>query len=215
MEQGEKKIFFKVSVFKQGDVLKKMFQKGYKISFRMYLNLWKFSIIDVENRVYGEVLLSLHFSIASFNMANKEAVSGLYHLGLSCSSPPVTTWSSWRAWNLHTCFSNVLSSISEYANDSFKENSREECEAFLEAFTRSCFVELNVWRWWKKSQNFSPNTWWTQQTTKLPPSKLFSFTVAKSYYIQISLFLSLNAYVSKHFTLMNRTSCILWPTACN
>ena len=40
-------------VFKQGDVLKQMFQKGYKISFRMYLNLChaKFSIIDVENRV--------------------------------------------------------------------------------------------------------------------------------------------------------------------
>ena len=39
MEQGEKKIFFEVGVFKQGDVLKQMFQKGYKISFRMYLNL--------------------------------------------------------------------------------------------------------------------------------------------------------------------------------
>jgi len=46
------------------------FQKGYKISFRMYLNLCnaKFSIIDVENRVYMEVILSLHFSIAFFNM---------------------------------------------------------------------------------------------------------------------------------------------------
>ena len=35
-----------------------------KISFRMYLNLCnaKFSIIDEENRVYGEVILSLHFS---------------------------------------------------------------------------------------------------------------------------------------------------------
>jgi len=28
-----------VGVFKQGDVLKQMFHKGYKISFRMYLNL--------------------------------------------------------------------------------------------------------------------------------------------------------------------------------
>jgi len=27
---------------------------------------------------------------------------------------------------------NILSSISEYANDSFKENSREEREAFVE-----------------------------------------------------------------------------------
>ena len=32
----------------------------------------------------------------------------------------------------HTCVSNVLSSISEYANDSFKENLREEREAFGE-----------------------------------------------------------------------------------
>ena len=32
----------------------------------------------------------------------------------------------------HTCVSNVLSSISKYANDSFKENSREEHEAFVE-----------------------------------------------------------------------------------
>ena len=45
------------------------------ISFRMYLNLCnaKFSIIesDVENRVYGEVILSLHSSIAFFNMYNR------------------------------------------------------------------------------------------------------------------------------------------------
>ena len=42
----------------------------YKISFRMYLNLCnvKFSKIDVGNRIYGEVLLNLHFSIAFFNM---------------------------------------------------------------------------------------------------------------------------------------------------
>ena len=67
-----KKIFFEVGVFKQGDVLKQMFQKGYKISFRMYLNLCdaKFSRIDVENRVYGEVILSLHFSIAFSNMCH-------------------------------------------------------------------------------------------------------------------------------------------------
>ena len=59
-----------MGVFKQGDVLKQMLQKGYKISFRMYLNLCnaKFSRIDVENRVYGEVILSLHFSIAFSNM---------------------------------------------------------------------------------------------------------------------------------------------------
>ena len=32
----------------------------------------------------------------------------------------------------HTHVSNVLSSISKYANDSFKENSLEEHEAFVE-----------------------------------------------------------------------------------
>ena len=38
----------------------------------MYLNLCnaKFSIIDVESRVYGEVILGLHFSIALFNMGS-------------------------------------------------------------------------------------------------------------------------------------------------
>ena len=49
-----------MGVSKQGDVLKQMFQK---VSFNA-----KFSIIDVENRVYGEVILSLHFLIAFFNM---------------------------------------------------------------------------------------------------------------------------------------------------
>jgi len=36
----------------------------------MYLNLCnaKFSIVDVEKRVFKEMILSLHFSIASFNM---------------------------------------------------------------------------------------------------------------------------------------------------
>ena len=55
-----KKNFFEVGVFIQGDVLKQMFQKGYKISFRMYLNLCntKFSRIDVEKRVYKEVTIS-------------------------------------------------------------------------------------------------------------------------------------------------------------
>ena len=66
----KKTLLFEVGVFKQGDVLKQMFQKGYKIRFRMYLNLCntKFSRIDEEKRVYKEVSLSLHFSIASFNM---------------------------------------------------------------------------------------------------------------------------------------------------
>ena len=66
-----KKIFFEVGVFKRCNVLKQMFQKGYKISFRMYLNLrnTKFSRIDMENRVYGEVILSLLFLITFFNIS--------------------------------------------------------------------------------------------------------------------------------------------------
>ena len=42
----------------------------------MYLNLCnaKFSRIDVEKRVYKEVILSLHFSIASFNMTRHPRV---------------------------------------------------------------------------------------------------------------------------------------------
>jgi len=32
----------------------------------------------------------------------------------------------------HACVSNVLLSISEYANDSVKDDSCEECEAFIE-----------------------------------------------------------------------------------
>ena len=38
------------------------------------------------------------------------------------------------AKSAHTCVSsyNEFSSISEYANDSFKENSREKHEAFIE-----------------------------------------------------------------------------------
>ena len=32
----------------------------------------------------------------------------------------------------YKCVSNVLSFISEYAYDSFKENSREECKALIE-----------------------------------------------------------------------------------
>ena len=56
------KVKFEVGVFKQGDVLKQMFQKGYKISFRMYLNLCnaKFSRIDVEKRVYKEEFIFLN-----------------------------------------------------------------------------------------------------------------------------------------------------------
>ena len=49
----------------------KCFKRDIKIKFRIYLNLCsvKLSRIDVENRVNEEVILSLHFSIASFNMS--------------------------------------------------------------------------------------------------------------------------------------------------
>jgi len=61
-----------VGAFKQGDVVKQMFQKGYKISLKMYLNLCnaKVLIIDVENRVYGDRSdLEFTFSIAFFQYA--------------------------------------------------------------------------------------------------------------------------------------------------
>ena len=41
----------------------------------------------------------------------------------------------------HICVSNVLSSISEYANDSFKENSPEERGIFVETLVANCFVD--------------------------------------------------------------------------
>ena len=50
----------------------------------MYLNLCnaKFSIIDVENRVYGEVILSLHFSIPFFNMNCVRECMDVFYLAL-------------------------------------------------------------------------------------------------------------------------------------
>ena len=68
---------------------------------------------------------------------NKEAVSNLFHLGLTSTVALLLQWqlhghSYWKAWNLHTRVSNVLSSISENANDNFKENSWEERKAFIE-----------------------------------------------------------------------------------
>jgi len=64
--------------------------------------------------------------------ANKEAVSDLFHLGLASTVVLLILESVTRS--AHTCVGiiNVLSSISEYANDSFKENSRKEREAFVE-----------------------------------------------------------------------------------
>ena len=61
MKQGKK--MYKVGVFKQGDMVKQMFQKGYKISFRMYLNLCN-ARIDVENRVH------VHGSALEFTFRN-------------------------------------------------------------------------------------------------------------------------------------------------
>ena len=64
-------------------------------------------------------------------------------------------------------YSNVLSSISEYANDSFKENSCEEREAFIETLIES-LKTMNLWRWWKNHKTFPyiPDEP-MQQTTKL------------------------------------------------
>ena len=62
-----KKKNFEVGVFKQDDVLKQMFQKGYKISFRMYLNLCNANFQELMwKREF--IRKFIHFSIASFNM---------------------------------------------------------------------------------------------------------------------------------------------------
>jgi len=42
----------------------------------------------------------------------------------------------------HTCVSNVLSSISEYADYGFKENSREEHETFV----KTLVAVLQSWK---------------------------------------------------------------------
>ena len=71
----------------------------------------------------------------------------------------------------HKSVSYILSSFSEHANDGFKENSSEEHKAFIETLVASCFVELENHECMKVVMeilwNFSPYTWWTQQTTKL------------------------------------------------
>ena len=45
----------------------------------------------------------------------------------------------------HTCVSNVLSSISEYANDSFKESSRDERDE-RETFVETLVAVLQSWK---------------------------------------------------------------------
>ena len=70
-------------------------------------------------------------------MQKKEAVSDLFYLRLtltvalllisSCDCMVIV-----KSAHTLVCQYNVLSSISKYANDNFKENSREECEAFIE-----------------------------------------------------------------------------------
>ena len=57
----------------------------------------------------------------------------------------------------HSCVSNVLSAISEYADDSFKENLCEERETFVETLIAvlQIWKTMNIWRWrWKKLWNF-------------------------------------------------------------
>ena len=50
-------------------------------------------------------------------------------------------------------------SISEYANDSFKENSREECEALVETIVAGVGKpRMYEGGGAKKSRNFSPHT---------------------------------------------------------
>jgi len=71
MEQVKKYILFLKCLFSNKVMWSSKCFKSHKISFRMHLNLCnaKFSRIDLENRVYGKVLLNLHFSIAFFDAA--------------------------------------------------------------------------------------------------------------------------------------------------
>ena len=83
------------------------------------------------SRKYSTVVAkNLEGSAELAEEANKEAVSDLFHLGLASTVVLLILESVTRP--AHTCVSNVLLSISEYANDSFKENSRKEREAFVE-----------------------------------------------------------------------------------
>ena len=76
--------------------------------------------------------------------ANKEATSDLFHLGVrfNCSSsPPMTGQPEKREICTHI-ISNVLSSISESAIDSYQDNSCEEHGTFVER----CIVVLSSWK---------------------------------------------------------------------
>ena len=77
-----------------------------KISFRMYLNLCnaKFSRIDVEKRVYKKVILSLHFSMASFNMHGFFQTPQNFHY-MEISREICTAWIFKYLQNFHYCTS--------------------------------------------------------------------------------------------------------------
>ena len=83
----------------------------------------------------------------------------------------------------HACVSNVLSTISEYANGSFKENSPEEREVFVETLVASCFVELENHECMKVvMENCETFPRIPDEPSKLrnfSPSKLLSFTVCQ------------------------------------
>ena len=59
-----------MGVFKQSDVVKLMLRKWYKNGCRMFLKFCDTKIlrIDIKKRVFGKVLLTLHFSMAFFFM---------------------------------------------------------------------------------------------------------------------------------------------------
>ena len=83
------------------------------------------------SRKYSTVVAkNLEGSAELAEEANKEAVSDLFHLGLT--STVVLLILESMTQSALTCVSNVLLSISEYANDNFKENLCKEREAFVE-----------------------------------------------------------------------------------
>jgi len=81
---------------------------------------------------------------------------------------------------MHKCVSNVFSSISQHVNDSFKENSYEECEAFIETLVTVVELENHECMKVVMEKNHKIFSHLPDEPSKLrnlSPLKLLSFTV--------------------------------------
>ena len=76
MEQG-KKSFFEVGIFKQGDVVEQIFQKRYKISFRMYQELmWEIEFMGNRSALEFTFLKTYFFNVVFSS-------TGIFSIGFS------------------------------------------------------------------------------------------------------------------------------------